>query len=266
MPQLIWDAAGDKTFERGLNRGVLYPPNGDGVVWNGLISVNENASNTSATAYYVDGVKYYQQPGVKEFGASIEAYTYPEEFEVLEGFSDDSKGISFDQQGAEEFGLSYCTQMGDDLDHDRGYKIHLIYNAMVDKSDRNHKSNSDQTDPNNFRWDIVTRPILVPGLKPSSHVIIKSTKTHKDLLEELEFILYGSETTPARMPSVEELVTLFSREWYQVIPAEGTGLAQLLVNNDDSDLRSDDEPGLNIATLVTRLTPSSTPGLYTLEG
>lgn len=214
MTRLIWNAVGERTFEVGVDHGVLYVENLDGVPWNGLISVAEAPTGGEVTPYYIDGVKYLNQPGPEEFEATIQAYTYPDEFALCEGISPVNHGLFATQQLKRSFGLSYRTKVGNDLESiEHGYKIHLVYGALAEPTERPHSSIGETIEPDNFSWHIVTKSPNFIGYKPTSHFVIDSREVPDDLLNQIEDILYGSLDEPPRLPSASELLFIF--EEYQ---------------------------------------------------
>lgn len=221
MARISWNQAGDRYYELGVDRGVLYPLNPDGtswsgIAWNGLTTVTESPSGAEAQPYYIDGVKYSNTLGSEEFGGTIEAFTYPEEFYELDGTTFTGTGLGFGQQPRKAFALSYRTKLGNDVQGESyGYKIHLIYNAMASPSERSNASETDSLEPLLFSWAFTTTPIAVQGLKELAHIIIDSSKTSPFLLNAVEEMLYGTELMDAHIPMPDELVELF-RDWPSV--------------------------------------------------
>lgn len=220
MTRLIWNKAGERFYEVGVDRGVLFNK-GSGTQWNGLINVTEKVAGGEPKPYYIDGVKYRNEAEVEEFEASIEAFTYPDAFAELDGVSTAGDGLSFGLQPRKEFGLTYRTMIGNDLNPEFGYKVHLIYNALATPTERSNSTLSTSMDPNTFSWDLTARPIWIPGRKPTAHLIIDSTKVDRDLLNYVEGYLYGSSGIAPRLPSPYDLVMLFG-SW------EALGLSQPL--------------------------------------
>jgi len=210
MTRLAWDSIGARLYETGVDRGVLYPSVGAGVVWNGLISVNENSSGGSSKPYYIDGFKYQNVPDPEEFEADIVAYTYPDEFEVCSGLTPIGGGLSIGQQRRSSFGLCYRTKIGNDTHgNDHGHKIHLVYNALASPSAKNYNTISDDPDLITFNWNLTTRPILVTGHKATSYFCMDTTKMTPPLLASIEEILYGTSSTAPSLPTPAELVAMF---------------------------------------------------------
>ena len=197
MSKIIWDATGDRLYETGIDKGVLYPINGEGkytpgVAWNGLTGVTESPSGAEATALYADNIKYLSLYSAEEFGATIEAYTYPKEFESCDGSAELGEGVVIGQQTRKVFGLCYRTLVGNDVDaQDHGYKLHLIYGCMASPSEKGYQSVNDSPEAITFSWEVTTTPVNVAGFKPTASLIIDSTKIKEDKLKKIEDILYG---------------------------------------------------------------------------
>lgn len=211
MAVLEWGSAGQRFFEIGTDRGVLYPNNGSaGVPWNGLVSVSESPSGGEPKSYYVDGFKYLNMSTAEEYEATIEAFSAPLEFDVCDGTGSIRNGLFVTQQRRESFGFSYRTKIGNDIEGvELGYKIHLVYNALAAPAERNNTTMSDASDPVTLSWNITSSPIPIVGFKPSAHFIIDSRRTPKSVLSLIEDIVYGTSISDARLPSVVELVYLF---------------------------------------------------------
>lgn len=212
MTKLIWGAAGERFFEAGVDRGVLYVPGLAGVAWNGLKAVSEAPSGGEPKPYYIDGFKYVNVSAAEEFNATLEAFSSPAEFAVCDGSVKLAAGLFVTQQPRKSFGLSYRTLIGNDVKGlESGYKIHLVYNALASSAGRNNNSVSDSVDPMGLSWDISTRPPSAAfGYKPTAHFVIDSTKTDKDLLAVLEAYLYGANGLAPAMPTTTQLVAMFS--------------------------------------------------------
>jgi hypothetical protein len=214
MSKLVWDQSGQRLYETGVDRGVLYVQEGgeygNGVVWNGLVSVTESPSGAEATAIYADNIKYLNLVSAEEFGASVEAYTYPEEFAQCDGSAEIATGVMIGQQARKIFGLSYVTTVGNDTDGQAyGYKLHLIYGATASPSEKAYATINDSPEAITFSWEVKTTPVNVEGYKPTASVVIDSTKADKVKLAALEAILYGSEESEARLPLPNEIAELF---------------------------------------------------------
>lgn len=224
MSKLVWDNTGDRLYETGVKQGVLYPqgPTGNypkGVAWNGLTAVTESPSGAEATALYADDIKYLNLLSTEEFGATIEAYTYPAEFEECDGSASLAKGVSIGQQKRKQFGLAYRTTLGNDVDgNDYGYKLHLIYGALAAPSEKGYATINDSPEAITFSWEVTTTPVSVEGFKPTASVTIDSTKVDDEKLAALEAILYGKDPTTEsgddgvdpRLPLPDEIATLFA--------------------------------------------------------
>lgn len=210
MAVLTWGDVGERYFETGVDRGVLFPKTGDGVAWNGLVSVDESPSGGEPRPYYLDGYKYLNLATAEEFAATINAYSAPPEFDKCDGTASIHHGLFVTQQPRESFGLSYRTRIGNDVDGvEHGYKIHLVYNALAAPSSRTNGTLSDSTSPITFSWGITTAPPPIVGFKPSAHFVIDSRKTPRSVLSLIEGVIYGSAGTNSYLPSVEELMELF---------------------------------------------------------
>ena len=215
MSKIIWDETGKRYFETGVKKGVLYPfvnrAYATGVPWNGLTAVNENPSGAEITPFYADNIKYLNLMSSEDFKATIEAYTYPDEFAACDGSAEIATGVTIGQQQRSPFGFSYVTNLGNDTDGvDYGYKIHLVYNAMAAPSDKSHGTINETPEVMTMSWEVSTTPIDIPGYKPTAHITIDSTKVAAAKLSALEDILYGAENTEARLPLPSELITLFA--------------------------------------------------------
>ena len=217
MSRLIWDNTGERFYETGVKRGVLYPqssvdptdPYPLGVVWNGLTSVQESPSGADANAIYADDIKYLELRGAEEFGATIEAYTYPDEFAICDGSAEVASGVMIGQQTRRRFGFSYRTVLGNDTETDNyAYKLHLIYNAMASPSERQYQTVNDSPEAITFSWEVTTTPIAVDGYKPTASLTIDSSKADAAKLEELEDILYGTANSDPRLPLPGEVIDL----------------------------------------------------------
>lgn len=215
MSKIVWDQIGERYYETGVRQGVLYPQGTGGtypkgVAWNGLISVSEAPSGAESTPIYADDIKYLNLISNEEFGATIEAYTYPEDFTQCDGSAAISKGVMIGQQSRKAFGLSYRTVLGNDTEgNDYGYKLHLVYGANASPSQKQYSSINDSPEAITFSWEVKTTPVPVPGHKPTATITIDSTKVDAIKLKTLEDILYGKEAEEARLPLPEEIITIF---------------------------------------------------------
>ena len=216
MPKIVWDKTGERFYETGVKNGVLYIPTGGvytkGVAWNGLTAVTESPSGAEATPLYADDIKYLNLMSNEEFGATIEAYTYPDEFAECDGSASIATGVTIGQQTRKTFGLSYRTALGNDtVGNDYGYKLHLIYGALAAHSEKGYTTINDSPDAITFSWEITTTPVSVTGFKPTASITIDSTKADPTKLAALEKILYGSDDEPAtepRLPLPDEIASL----------------------------------------------------------
>ena len=214
MSKLVWDNTGERLYETGVKQGVLYPQATGGtypkgVVWNGLTAVTESPSGAEATPLYADDIKYLNLMSVEEFGATVEAYTYPDEFAECDGSAEIAKGVMIGQQKRKSFGLCYRTVLGNDVDNDEyGYKLHIIYGAMAAPSEKAYATINDSPEAITFSWELTTTPISVAGHKPTASITIDSTKVDAEKLKELEAILYGSESEDARLPLPDEIANV----------------------------------------------------------
>lgn len=210
MTALEWGAVGQRFFETGTDRGVLYPKTGEGVSWNGLLSVSEEPSGGEAKPYYFDGFKYLNLATAEEFVATIEAFSAPPEFGVCDGTAAIHNGLFITQQRRESFGFSYRTKIGNDLDGaDHGYKLHLVYNALSSPSQRSNTSIGDSLEPMTLSWGITTAPPPISGFRPSAHFIIDSLKTEEEVLVQIEDMLYGTSESAPRLPNIDEIISLY---------------------------------------------------------
>ena len=215
MAKLTWDASGERLYETGVRQGVLYVQEGGvypkGVAWNGLTAVTEAPSGAEATALYADDIKYLSLMSAEEYGATIEAYTYPDEFMACDGSASLATGVYIGQQKRKTFGMCYRTVLGNDVDNnDYGYKLHLIYGAQAAPSEKAYASINDSPEAVTFSWEVTTTPVTVTGFKPTACITIDSTKVDAEKLAALEAILYGSEDEEARLPLPDEVAQLMA--------------------------------------------------------
>ena len=220
---LTWDKTGEHIYETGVDHGVLYPydettGSGDaikhyakGIAWNGLTSVQETPSGAEANPLYADNIKYLDLRSAEEFGATIEAYTYPDEFAILDGSAELASGVMIGQQTRGMFGFCYRTRIGNDTDGDaHGYKLHLVYGATASPSERQYETVNDNPDAIQFSWEISTIPVAVANYRPTSIVTIDSTKANATDLATLEQILYGDGTSQGRLPLPDEVKSIMT--------------------------------------------------------
>lgn len=213
MPRLTWDATGERIYETGVRNGVLYvSDNGaypKGVAWNGLTAVTESPSGAEATALYADDIKYLNLISAEEFGATVEAYTYPDEFAQCNGEASLVAGVTIGQQPRKTFGMAYRTVVGNDTENENyGYKLHLIYGAVAAPSEKAYATINDSPEAITFSWELTTTPVSVKGFKPTASLTIDSTKVDPGKLAALEDILYGKDEAEARLPLPDEVATL----------------------------------------------------------
>lgn len=229
MSKLQWDKVGERFYETGVDRGVLFPMDKGaypkGIAWSGLTAINENPTGGEANPFYADNIKYLNIMAAEDFGFSIEAYTYPVEWEACDGSIELAPGLSAGQQTRKVFGLAYRTLIGNDTEgQDYGYKLHLVYGAQASPSQRNHGTVNESPEPTAMSWDATTTPVEIPGAKPAAHLVIDSTKTTKEKLAALEAILYGKDATTEggddgvepHLPMPAEIIKLL-----QDVPAVG---------------------------------------------
>ena len=227
--KLLWDQTGTRLYETGTKKGVLYPQVGSpypkGVAWNGLTAVTESPSGAEATALYADDIKYLNLLSTEEFGATIEAYSYPDEFAACDGSAEIAQGVKIGQQKRRHFGLAFRTVVGNDVDgSDYGYKIHLIYDAVAAPSERSYATINDSPEAITMSWEVSTTPVAVAGYKPTANLEIDSTKVDPEKLAALEAILYGTNAsgtvgeddyvaaTEPRLPLPDEVAALLGTE------------------------------------------------------
>ena len=217
MSKLIWDEDSKRTYETGVSKGVLYPIQEDGqyslgVAWNGLTAITESPSGAEATPMYADNIKYLNLISAEEFGATVEAYTYPDEFEACDGSAELQPGVSIGQQDRKKFGMSYVTVLGNnEKGNSYGYKLHLIYGATAAPSEKAYNTINDSPEAITFSWELSTTPVSVANMKPTASVTIDSTKVDKEKLKKLEDILYGKESENARLPLPDEISQIFKQ-------------------------------------------------------
>ena len=214
MARLVWDQTGQKTYETGVKQGVLYPQGEGGTyptgyAWNGLTGVTESPSGAESNPLYADDIKYLNLISAEEFGATIEAYTYPDEFAECDGSAEIAPGVTIGQQARKTFGMAYKTTFGNDVDgNEHGYKLHLIYGALATPSEKAYATINDSPEAITFSWEVTTTPVAVAGFKPTASLTIDSTKTEKAKLTALEDILYGKDSVEARLPLPDEIAEL----------------------------------------------------------
>ena len=214
MAILTWDGTGERLYETGDKQGVIYPQSSTGtyplgIAWNGLTAVTESPSGADVTDLWADDIKYASIRATETFGATIEAYTYPDEFAVCDGTAMPTDGVFIGQQPRKAFGFSFISTVGNDTDYnDHGYKVHLIYNATASPSEKSYTTINDSPDAITFSWELNTTPVNVEGYKPTSNIVIDSTKADPDALAALLAILHGTENADARLPLPDEVLDI----------------------------------------------------------
>ena len=213
MTALVWDQVGSRDYETGVDHGVLYPMDANGayplgVAWNGLASVTESPSGAEPSPVYADNIKYLNLISAEEFNATIEAYTYPDEFAECDGSKEAVDGVLIGQQPRKAFGLCYRSLIGNDVDgQEHGYKLHLIYGAMAAPSEKGYQSINDTPEAITFSWEISTTPVAVTGHKPTASIVIDSTKADPTALAALEAILFGTEAVEPSLPLPDVVIS-----------------------------------------------------------
>lgn len=215
MARVVWDDIGERVFEVGVDHGMLYTPTshgvyGGGVVWNGLVSVTEKPTGAEPNDQYADNIKYLSIISAEDFEATVEAFTYPSEFEECDGSVEIAHGVHIGQQDRKPFGMAYRTKVGNDVDNiDYGYKLHLLYGMMAQPTEKGYETINDSPEGITFSWDLTSIPVPVKDHKPTAHICIDSTKVNEEALKTLEGILYGDDGDP-RLPSPDEITAMFS--------------------------------------------------------
>lgn len=216
MAPLTWDQVGEKIYETGVDHGVLYLPDGAGIyntgfAWNGLTTVTESPTGAEASAQYADNIKYLNIVSAEQFGATIEAFTYPEEFGECDGTALPAPGVAVGQQNRKMFGMSYRTQVGNDVDgSDFGYKLHLLYGCQAAPSEKAYATINESPEAISFSWEVTTTPVPVTGLKPTSLIVVDSTVVDPADLAALEALLYGAGAVLAALPTPNAVIALFT--------------------------------------------------------
>jgi hypothetical protein len=260
MTRLVWGLESEKRYETGTDRGVLYPPDAPGVVWNGLTNVEESFIGGEVTPFHYDGIKYLDFVAPRHYQAVLTAYSAPEEFQQFVGRKAMSPGFIITRQPRVQFGLSYRTK----IEPNRGYKIHLVYNALASPNSRSHSSLNADAVADTFSWRIDAVPPLSDTHRPSAHFIFDSTKTDPMSMAIIESILYGTDDSDPRLPLFEDLVDIVViGDSLLVVPDTISGLADLTPG--DGDLYTTSRPGIHRALPGTRLHQSDVDGLYELE-
>ena len=214
MAKIVWDQTGSRFYETGTKNGVLYPQSSDGtypkgVAWNGLTGVTESPSGAEASPLYADDIKFLNLMSAEEYGATIEAYTYPEEFAACNGEAELVAGVSVGQQKRQAFGLCWRTTVGNDIEgNDYGYKLHLVYGCLAAPSEKAYATINDSPEAITFSWEVSTTPVSVTGMKPTACLTIDSTKVAEGKMAAIEAILYGSESEEPRLPLPDEVAEI----------------------------------------------------------
>lgn len=303
MTSLVWDKAGERLYEAGLDRGVLYKSDSSGVAWNGLVSVDEALDDITAEPRMFDGVKYLDEPVVGDFAATLTAFTYPDEFMEYEGIEFMGDGLYVGDQQPKRFGLTYRTRVGNDVEGtDYGYQIHIIYNLTAVPSPLTYSTLSEMVSPNNFSWSLTAVPESVPGFRPTAHFILDSRFLPGDILATIEDILYGSDASEgsaiydggyvgpedrglidggypwsegdelpgttvdpgvARLPPVSELIFLTTFFGPKLVIPDEVTGLAALIPG-EGDLTQTSTPGVFATLPDSRLVPSDVPGLFVL--
>lgn len=238
--RIVWDEIGSRFYENGLDRGVIYLENGLVVPWNGLTSVVEKNEKEVSSVYF-DGMLINTLVSLGDFSATMKAITYPDELIELEGVSEFMKGVYLGNQRSQQFNLSYRTLVGNDLQEGSvGYKIHILYNVVIVPTDRTFETISGGMVPSEFEWNIVAVPEDIDGYNPTAHIIINSVDFNEWLLQQVESILYGSESSPPSLPSMSEMIS-YLKELSQLV---GTVLIYIVDNNDGTWTATTDQDGL----------------------
>jgi hypothetical protein len=224
MTKLQWDRSGERLFETGVSRGVLYVRDNTGlypkgVAWNGLTTVTESPSGAEANPQYADNIKYLNLRSAEEAAGTIEAFMYPDEFAACDGSAEIAPGVSVGQQNRSPFGFSYQSKIGNDIQgQDFGYKINIVYGATASPSEKAHETVNDSPEATALSWEYDSDPVEVPGLKPSATLTINSTKIPADKLKQIEDILYGTAGVDARLPLPAEIITILQGGAVEVEP------------------------------------------------
>lgn len=214
MTKIEWDKTGEKFYETGVTQGVLYVMDGSnygtGVPWNGLTAVTESPTGAEPTDLYADNIKYATLRSAETFGATVEAYTYPDEFNECDGSASLTDGVFIGQQPRKSFGLCYRTEVGNDVSNTAGYKLHLVYGATASPSDKSYSTINDSPEAITFSWEMTTTPVNVQGHKPTATLIIDSTTADKEKLAKVEEYLYGGESQEPKMLLPDEVMSIMT--------------------------------------------------------
>ena len=214
MSKIVWDALAERTYETGVDHGVLYVADsttgvyGEGVAWNGLVNVNETPSGAEPNPQYADNIKYLNLVSAEELAVTIEAFTYPDEFEECDGSAQPVPGVSIGQQPRSSFGMVYRTKIGNAINADLGYKLHLLYGGLAAPAERAYNTVNDSPEATTLSWEISTTPVAVEGMKPTALVTLSSTKFTAAKMQALEDLLFGTQALAAKLPLPDEVITL----------------------------------------------------------
>lgn len=250
MTRIVWDDVGQRTFEAGVDRGVLYVGSDPGVPWNGLTSVSENSTGGSAQPFYIDGQKYSSFSSREEYSATLTAFTYPDEFMACDGTASIRPGLLITKQRRTSFGLTYRSMIGNDLDSEAAYKVHLLYNAYAAPSARSRKAISASITPEEFSWAITTVPVALSGYLASPHFVIDSRKIDAQTLSGIEDILYGNDSASPRMPTLAEIIDLIDTGNTLTVVDNGDGTFSMTAPIADLKMLSDSIFQLTWPTVV----------------
>lgn len=253
MSRIVWDKAGEHFYETGVDHGVLYPTEngvyGKGVPWNGLTAVTESPSGAEATAQWADNIKYLNLISAEQFGGTIQAFTYPDEFAACDGSAEPVPGLRIGQQTRRPFGLSYRTLVGNDLmGTEYGYQLHLIYGATVTPSERAYNTVNDSPEAISFSWTLSTTPVEVTGYKPTASMTINSARVSAVNMAKLEEILYGTETTEARLPMPDEVIKLIGSSTAITLTVGAPDGSTDILGKDASELQTNIAVGDGVIT------------------
>lgn len=216
MSKIVWDKTGERLYETGVDHGVLYPVQADGtyslgVAWNGLTGITESPSGAEATPLFADNIKYLNMVSAEDFGCTIEAYTYPDEFAECDGSASIATGVNIGQQARKTFGLCYRTIIGNDVDSNgHGYKLHVLYGCLAAPSEKNYTSVNDSPEAITFSWEVSATPVNVTGHKPTACLTIDSTKVDAEKMAAIEDALYGSADVEAKLLMPDEIVAIIN--------------------------------------------------------
>lgn len=265
MAKLEWDGSGKRYFEAGVDRGVLYVQ-GKAIPWNGITNIRSRSVGGENNPIYIDALKQRDDYSPEDFELTLNAYTYPEEFTLCDGMYYAGEGVYFDGQPRQTFDLSYRTGIGNDLNssHDANYKIHLVYNATAMPTERSNDTIDDDPEPYIFSWVISCVPMTLSGRRPTAHITIDSRQMRPSLLAEVEGLLYGTDTSPAFLPSPDQIATLAIATFLRIDLNTTTGMNAAVVPNGASDIYGLPDDGLYMISANSRLRDPESDGLFTI--